>query len=190
MSPKKNARAKTTSKKAARRKPARAKRPAAKRVSAVPKGFSTITPHLVVEGAARAVELYKRVLGAKVRAMMPMPDGRLMHVELQIGGSRLMLADDIPEMRGGVHRAPTRLGETSVTIHLYVPNADAVVEKAAVSGFTVEMPVTDMFWGDRYGQVRDPFGHVWSVATHKVDMTPKQMEKAAAAAMAAMGPSE
>lgn len=188
MSPKAKTRAKATKKKAAGRKSARARRPAARRASAVPKGFSTITPHLVVEGAARAVDLYKRVFGAKPRTMMPMPDGRIMHAEIQIGGSRLMLADDCPEMRGGVHRAPTRLGETSVTIHLYVPNADAVFERAVASGFTVQMPLADMFWGDRYGQVKDPFGHVWSIATHRVDVTPKQMEKAAAAAMAAMGP--
>jgi PhnB protein len=119
-----------------------------------------LIPHLVVKGAVAAVEFYKAGLGAVEELRMPAPDGRLMHAHLTVGGSPLFLCDDFPEHCGGVARAPS--GPTPVTLHLKVPNTDAAIEKAAAAGATVTMPAADMFWGDRYGQVVDPFGHTWS----------------------------
>jgi uncharacterized glyoxalase superfamily protein PhnB len=115
---------------------------------------------------------------------MPAPDGRLMHAELCIGDSVVMLADDFPEWRGGKGRSPKALGDSPVTVHLYVKDCDKVFERAVAAGCKVEMPLADMFWGDRYGQVRDPFGHLWSIATRKSKPSRRQMEHAAAEAMA------
>ncbi|QJW95267.1 VOC family protein [Frigoriglobus tundricola] len=119
-----------------------------------------LVPHLVVNGGVKAIEFYKAALGAEEILRMPTPDGRLMHASLKIGDAHLMLCDDFPEYCGGVSRAPK--GPSPVTLHLNVPNADATIEQAAAAGATVTMPAADMFWGDRYGQVVDPFGHTWS----------------------------
>jgi PhnB protein len=152
---------------------------------AVPDGFHTVTPHLVVRDANRAIEFYKQAFGAKELSRMPGPDGKsLMHAELQIGDSRVMLVDEFPGM-GAL--SPLSVGGTSVTIHLYVNDVDVVTQRAISAGATVKMPVADMFWGDRYGVVSDPFGHQWSIATHKQDLTPAEMQQAAAKAMAQMG---
>ena len=122
-----------------------------------------VTAHLVVKGAAAAIDFYKAALGAVEVYRMPADDGqRLMHAELQLDGGRLFLCDDFPDMCGGVSRAPA--GPSPITLHLDVPNADAAIARAAAAGATVAMPAADMFWGDRYGQIVDPFGHSWSFA--------------------------
>jgi PhnB protein len=127
-----------------------------------------ITAHLVVGGAKKAIEFYKKAFGATELTRMPTEDGeRLMHAHLKIGDADLMLCDDFPEYHGGKKSDPVALGGTSVTLHQYVPDADAAIARAAQAGATVTMPAQDMFWGDRYGQVRDPFGHTWSFA-HKL----------------------
>lgn len=122
--------------------------------------FSGLIPHLVVKGGAKAIDFYKAALGAEEIARMPTPDGRLMHAALKIGGATLFLCDDFPEYCGGVPRAPS--GPSPVTLHLCVPCADTAIATAAAAGATVTMPAADMFWGDRYGQIVDPFGHAWS----------------------------
>ena len=120
----------------------------------------TIIPHLVVKGAAAAMDFYKAAFDATEMSRMPTPDGRLMHGALKIGEGYLFLCDDFPEYCGGTSRAPTR--PSPVTLHLCVPNADAAIAQAEKAGAKVTMPAEDMFWGDRYGQVVDPFGHSWS----------------------------
>ncbi len=149
----------------------------------VPEGTRTVTPHLVVKGAAKAIAFYKNAFGAVEHYHMPAPGGTIAHAELQIADSLVYLADEFPQ--GGA-KAPR--GSTSVVMHLYVPDADSACARAVAAGAKVTMPLMDAFWGDRYGQVTDPFGHVWSIATHKQDLTPQQMMKAGEAAMAAMAP--
>jgi len=145
-------------------------------VKPIPEGYSTVTPHLVIGDAAKAIEFYKRAFGAEEVTRVPAPDGkRLMHAEVKIGNSRVMLADDFPEFCGGHSRDPKKLGASPVTIHLYVQDCDAAFDRAVAAGATVRMPIQDMFWGDRYGALTDPFGHEWSIATHKQDLTPKQI---------------
>jgi PhnB protein len=122
-----------------------------------------LIPHLVVKGAAKAIDFYKAALGAAEIARMPTPDGRIMHAALQVGGATLFLCDDYPEHCGGVSRAPS--GPSPVTLHLCVPDIDKSIAQAAGVGATVTMPAEDMFWGDRYGQIVDPFGHAWSFST-------------------------
>ncbi len=125
-----------------------------------------ITAHLVVAGAAKAIEFYKEAFGAVEQVRMPAEDGqRLMHAQLQIGDATLMLCDDFPEYHEGKSHTPLALGGSSVTLHQNVPDCDAAIAKAAAAGATVRMPAQDMFWGDRYGQIVDPFGHTWSFAT-------------------------
>jgi uncharacterized glyoxalase superfamily protein PhnB len=142
---------------------------------AIPDGFNTLTPHLVVKGASRAIDFYKKAFAAEEIKRMPGPDGKsLIHAELKIGNSRLMLVDEFPEMNA---RGPETIGGTSVTIHMFVEDADAVFNRALTAGAQVRMPLADMFWGDRYGVVADPFGHLWSIATHKEDLTPEEMGK-------------
>jgi PhnB protein len=147
----------------------------------IPAGQHAITPHLITKGASEAIEFYKRAFGAEELSRMPFPrpDGtiKLGHAELRIGDSRLFLADEFPE-RGCV--GPTG-GGSPVTIHLYVTDADATFASAVEAGASISMPLSDMFWGDRYGRVIDPFGHHWSIAEHLEDLTPDQMmEKMAA----------
>lgn len=151
-------------------------------VDPIPEGFRTVTPHLVVKGAAAALDFYKKAFGAEECIRMPAPDGRIMHAEIKIGDSIVMLADEFPEW-GMPPRNPQALGGTSVTLHTYVPDVDASFERASEAGCTVAMPPTDMFWGDRYGKVVDPFGHEWAIATHKVDLSPEEMAEAAKAAL-------
>ncbi|MDB5312668.1 MAG: hypothetical protein JWO38_6870 [Gemmataceae bacterium] len=121
---------------------------------------SGLIPHLVVKGGAAAIDYYKAAFGATEQSRVPAEDGRLMHAALQIGESFLFLVDDFPEYCGGVSSAPN--GQSPVILHLYVPDCDAAIARAAAAGATVKMPASDMFWGDRYGQVVDPFGHTWS----------------------------
>ena len=153
-------------------------------VKPIPEGFHSVTPHLAIDGAAAAIDFYKKAFGAVELGRMPAQDGkRLMHAMIRIGDSMVMLADAFPEYGG---RGPKALGGTPVTVHLYVTDADKVFAQAVAAGATVAMPIADMFWGDRYGVVADPFGHRWSIATKKKDMTPEEMSAAAKAAMAAM----
>ena len=119
-----------------------------------------LIPHLVVKGGAKAIEFYKSALGAEEICRVSAPDGRLMHAALKIGEATLFLCDDFPDHCGGVSRAPS--GPSPVTLHLCVPCADTAIATAAGAGATVTMPADDMFWGDRYGQIVDPFGHAWS----------------------------
>ena len=144
-------------------------------VKAIPEGFHSLTPVITVADAKKAIEFYVKAFGAKEISRAPGPDGRLMHAEIKIGDSVLMLSDPFPEMGGGEAPAPDATLPSS--IHLYVENADAAWERATSAGAKVTMPLMDMFWGDRYGKVRDPFGHTWAIATHKEDLTPEQMQK-------------
>lgn len=149
-------------------------------VKPIPEGMHSVTPHLTCAGAAEAIEFYKKAFGAIEMGRMPGPGGKLMHAQLRIGDSPIMLVDEFPEWGG---KGPKALGGTPVAIHLYVPDADAVFKTAVAAGATVKMEMADMFWGDRYGVVIDPFGHMWSIATHIKDMTPEEMAQAGKAAM-------
>jgi uncharacterized glyoxalase superfamily protein PhnB len=169
------------SKKKVSRKKSRAKTAARKKAQPIPTGYRTVTPYLVCRGAAGAIDFYKRAFGAKEKLRMPGPDGKVAHAEIQIGDSRVMLGDEWPEMGA---KSPDMLGGSAGGVFLYVKNVDAFTNKAIAAGATVVMPVQDMFWGDRYGKLKDPFGHEWSIATHKEDLTPKQMAKRGQAAMA------
>ena len=138
-----------------------------------------IEPYLFFNGRAEeAIEFYKKAFGAVEMHRMPGPGGKLMHAAIRIGDSTIMLADEYQEWGS---KSPKTLDGTPVTIHLYVENADAVYDQAIAAGATGTMAMADMFWGDRYGQVIDPFGHSWSIATHIKDMTPEEMAKAAQA---------
>jgi len=149
-------------------------------VRAIPEGFHSVTPHLTVRGAARAIDFYERAFGAQELGRMPAPGGeKVMHAAVRIANSVVMLNDEFPDMGS---RSPEALGGTPVTIHLYVEDVDVVFKRAVAAGATARMPPADMFWGDRYGKVVDPFGHEWSIATHKEDLTPEEMGKRAAAA--------
>lgn len=141
----------------------------------IPDGFHTVTPHLVIAGAADAIEFYKKAFGAVEVTRLPGPDGKVMHAQVRIGDSPVMLADEMPACGSF---APATLKGTPVTLHLYVNDADAFVARAQAAGAKVVMAVTDMFWGDRYGVVQDPFGHQWSVATHVREVTPEEMREA------------
>ena len=150
---------------------------------AIPDGMHTVTPHLVCAGAADAIEFYKKAFNATEMMRMPGPDGKLMHGCVKIGDSMVFLVDEMPQW-GAL--GPKALKGSPVTIHLQVENVDAFVKRATDAGAKVTMPVADMFWGDRYGQIEDPFGHRWSVATHVRDMTPEQMQEEMKKAMNAM----
>ncbi|USX16015.1 VOC family protein [Oxalobacteraceae bacterium OTU3CAMAD1] len=141
-------------------------------VEPIPKHMHSVTPHLVCDGAAEAIEFYKKAFGAVEGGRMQTPDGKIMHAEVRIGDSTVMLVDEFPDY-GSV--GPRKLNGSPVTIHLYVPDVDRVFEQALAAGATVRMPLEDQFWGDRYGQVVDPFGHNWSIATHVKDMTQEEM---------------
>ena len=149
------------------------------KVKPIPDGMNTVTPHLVCKDAAKAIEFYKKAFGAEERFRLNTPDGKkVLHAGLRIGDSAVMLADEFPDW-GSV--GPETLKGTPVVIHLYVEDADSVFDQAVQAGATVTMPLQDMFWGDRYGQLRDPFGHSWSVATHVRDVSIEEMEQAAKA---------
>ena len=144
-------------------------------VNPIPHGMHTITPHLVCKDAAAAIEFYKEAFGAVEVTRLPGPDGKLMHAMLRIGDSALMLVDEFPEMQA---LGPQALGGSPVTIHLSVVDVDASFRRATAAGAAVRMPVTDMFWGARYGYVQDPFGHQWSIATQVRNLTMAQVAEA------------
>jgi PhnB protein len=150
----------------------------AKKAHFVPKGYHVVTPYLSIKCAAGAIAFYTKVLGAKEVMRMPGPDGTIGHAEIQIGDSRIMLADEYPDMN---FRGPRAFGGTPVHIHVYVKDADKVAKKAVAAGAKQLRPVVDQFYGDRSGSLQDPFGHVWHVATHKKDISLKEMKKRAAA---------
>jgi PhnB protein len=151
------------------------------KVKPVPEDMHRVTPHLICAGAAKAIEFYKKAFGAVEEARLAGPDGRLMHAVIRIHGDAVMLVDEMPEW-GAL--SPKSLKGSPVTLHLYVEDVDASVKRAVDAGANVTMPVADMFWGDRYGKVVDPFGHEWSIATHVRDMTPEEMLEAGREAMA------
>ena len=142
-------------------------------VKPIPDGYHTATPYLIVEGAARALEFYKQAFGASELMRMPGPDGRVMHAEIRIGDSPIMLADEVPEMG---YRGPQAYGGTSVSLMLYVEDVDAAFEKAVATGATVVRPLQNQFYGDRSGTVVDPFGHVWTLASHVEDVSPEEID--------------
>jgi PhnB protein len=152
-------------------------------VKPIPEGYRTVTPYLTLDDAAKAIEYYTKAFGAKERGRMETPDGKIGHAELEIGDSVVMLSDAQPQFSA---RAPKELGGTSAGVFLYVEDVDAVVKQAADAGGTVEMEVADQFWGDRFGTVQDPFGHIWSIATRVEDVPPEEMAERAKQAMAAM----
>jgi PhnB protein len=150
----------------------------------VPEGVHTVTPHLTIRGASQAIEFYKRAFSAVEIARHAGPDGKsVMHADLQIGNSRIFLAEEVPSMGS---KGPHSLKGTPVVLHLYVPDTDLAFKQAVQAGAKTRMPPMDMFWGDRYGQVEDPFGHVWAIATHKEDLTPQELATRSQAAMANM----
>ncbi|MFD4839280.1 VOC family protein [Achromobacter sp. NPDC058515] len=140
----------------------------------IPEGMHTLTPHIVCEGASDAIAFYKNAFNAEELARLPGPNGKIMHAAIRIGDSVLMLMDDFPEWGSLGAKA---LKGTPVTLHLYLDDVDAAMQQAVSAGAQVTMPAADMFWGDRYGQVVDPFGHRWSIATHKQDLTPEEIQQ-------------
>lgn len=155
--------------------------------SPVPQGCHTVNVHLSLKGAGDAIDFYKKAFGAEEILRLAMPDGQtIMHAEIRIGDCTVMLAEDMP-MNPGV-ASPQALGGTSVCILLYVDDADAWFQRAVDAGCEANMPVSDMFWGDRYGMVTCPFGHRWEIATHTKDLTPEEIGKAAQEFFSSMGP--
>ena len=146
----------------------------------IPDGYTTATPYLIVKGAAEAIEFYKRVFGATEILRMADPQGRVGHAEMKIGDSVIMLADEHPSMG---YRSPRSLGGSSISILLYLEEVDRVFERAVKAGARALRPVTDQFYGDRSGTLEDPFGHVWTVATHVEDVAPEEMKRRAEAVM-------
>lgn len=141
-------------------------------VNPVPEGYSTITPHLIVDGAAEAIEFYIKAFGAEEISRLPGPDGRLMHAEIRIGDSRVMLVDNFPQWGS---KSPEALGGSPVTIHIFVDDADTLFTRAVAAGAKVTMPLDDMFWGDRYGKLEDPFGHKWSIASRIENLSAEEI---------------
>jgi len=152
----------------------------ADKVKPIPDGYHSVTPYLIVNGAAKAIEFYKKAFGATELGSMPQPDGRIAHAELQIGDSRVMLADEFPE-RG--YHGPEKYGGSAVTLHLYVEDVDQVASRAVAAGAKLLRPVEDQFYGDRSGVLADPFGHHWNVSTHIEDLTMEEIGNRAAKAM-------
>jgi PhnB protein len=148
----------------------------------IPAGHEGVIPHLVCDPCGKALDFYKTALGAEEVCRVPGPDGRLMHAAMKLGGTMVFLADDFPEHCGGKASSPKALGGTPVTLHQFVRDCDAAVKRAADAGATVVMPPADMFWGDRYAVVADPFGHSWSFATHIKDVSPEELGAAMATA--------
>ncbi len=145
----------------------------ANNVKPIPDGYHSITPSLTCKGAAKAIEFYKKAFGAQERMSMPTPDGKIIHAELKIGDSHIFVNDEFPQM-GAI--APTSPSGFDI-FFLYVEDVDATFNSAVATGATVTMPVMDMFWGDRYGKLTDPFGYQWGIATHQEDVTPEEMDR-------------
>ena len=157
----------------------------AKTTQAIPKGYHTVTPSLFVAGAAKAIDFYKKALGAEEIMRFPAPDGTIMHAEIRIGDSKIMLGDEMPDQGG---RSPKSLGGTPVNFFVYQENVDAAWKRAVDAGATPIMPLADQFWGDRSGCLEDPFGHRWWLAQHIKDMTIEELQKAGDEYFAQMQP--
>ena len=154
-----------------------------KEVKKIPDGYHSITPALIVKNGDAAIEFYKKAFGAEERRIMKGPDGRVAHAELKIGDSVFMLSDEYPEMNC---HSPKSIGGSPVSIYVYVEDVDSLFDKAVSAGAKALDPVKDQFWGDRHGRLEDPFGHVWSIATHKKDLSEEEMKSAAEAAFSQM----
>jgi len=152
-------------------------------VQAVPEGYHSLIPYLAVDDAAEAIDYYKQAFGAKERARMDGPDGKVGHAELEIGDSVVMLADPFPHAST---TPPSEAGTATAAIVMYIDDVDAVVKRAVDAGATIAEEIEDKFWGDRFGTITDPFGHVWSIGTHIEDVSPEEMAERAKAAAAAM----
>jgi PhnB protein len=155
-------------------------------VKPIPEGYNTLSTHLAVDDASKAIDYYKQAFGAKERFRMDAPEGKIGHAELEIGDSLVMLSDPFPQSNV---RPPSEVGGTTASVFMYVDDVDGVVKQAVDAGATVTMEVADQFWGDRFGTITDPFGHVWSIATHVEDVSPEDMAERAKEAMAAMASS-
>jgi PhnB protein len=153
------------------------------KVSPVPAGYHTATPYLVVNDANSAIDFYKKAFGAQEIMRMQGPGGKIGHAELKIGDSVIMLSDEMP---GGSGKSPKSLGGSTASVFLYVDKVDSVFSQAVAAGAKSEMEPQDQFWGDRFGKLEDPFGHLWAIATHIEDVQPAEMEKRAREAMAKM----
>jgi PhnB protein len=151
-------------------------------VSPIPDGYNSVVPHLIVKGASVAIDFYKRAFGAAEVMRMPMPDGGVAHAELKIGNGHVFLCDEFPDMGA---RSPAAYGGTPVTVLLYVEDVDQTLAAAAAAGAQVKMLAADMFWGDRFAKITDPFGHEWSLATHIEDVSPEECARRAQEAFAA-----
>jgi PhnB protein len=145
-------------------------------VKKIPDGYTSVTPYLTIQGAAKAIDFYKKAFGAEELMRMNMPDGKTAHAEVSIGGSVVMLHDEAPDWKAF---SPTTVGDTSVSIMLYVDDVDAVVKRAVDAGATLTMEVANQFYGDRSGGIKDPFGHKWHIATHVEDVPPDEMQRRA-----------
>jgi PhnB protein len=152
-------------------------------VQPVPEGYHTVTPYLAVDDAQAAIDFYERAFGAKERGRMAGPEGTIAHAELEIGDSVVMLSDPLPQFQT---KPPKEVGAHTAAVFLYVENVDEVVQRAVDAGATLTLPVDDQFWGDRFGAVTDPFGHMWSIATRIEEVSPEELEERSKAAMAAM----
>jgi len=152
-------------------------------VKPIPEGYNTLTTYLAVDDATKAIQFYERAFGAKERSRMPGPDGKIAHAELMIGNSVVMLSDPFPQ---ATVKPPTQVGGTTAGLFMYVEDVDAAYRRAIDAGATETMAPENMFWGDRFGTVTDPFGHSWQIATHVEDLTPEEMAKRGQEAMASM----
>jgi PhnB protein len=148
----------------------------ANKVKKIPDGYTAVTPYLTIKGAAKAIEFYKQAFGAEEVMRMPTPDGKIGHAEIRIGGSVIMLHDESPEWKAF---SPQTVGDTSVSIMLYVNDVDATFKRAIEAGATSTMEVADQFYGDRAGGLKDPFGHKWHIATHVEDVSPEEIDRRA-----------
>jgi uncharacterized glyoxalase superfamily protein PhnB len=179
-------RIRTAAKKVAKKVAAKAPKKRAK-VLPIPKGYHVLTPTIVVRGAANAIEFYKKAFGAKELSRMDGPGGKIMHAEIKIGDSILMLSDELPEMGSA---SPETVGGISSSVMIYTKDVDALFNQAVAAGAKVTMPVSDQVWGDRYGRVKDPFGHDWQLATRKENLSAKEMGRRAAAVMSGPPPGQ
>ena len=146
------------------------------KVSYIQKDYNSVTPYLVIKGAAQAIEYYKRVFGATENVRMNGPDGKVGHAELKIGNSMIMLADENPGMGPG-HSSAATIGASPVSLYVYLPDVDQVIQRATAEGAKILKPVQTQFYGDRNGFIQDPFGHLWGIATHVEDVSPQEMEE-------------
>jgi len=181
---KRKAKAKKVSKKVSKKAVKKAVKKVAKKVQAIPKGYNAVTPYLAIQGAAAAIDFYKKVFGAMELMRMPGPAGKLGHVEIRVGASKVMLADESEQMN---FLGPKARGGTPVHIHLYVKDVDATVARAVEMGAKMMREVQDMFYGDRTAAIEDPFGHFWHVSTHIRDVSMKEMQRVAEEMMKAGG---